>query len=37
MAVVREGAKVIITGRDSKKLDRAAAEIGGDCLAVSLT
>jgi NAD(P)-dependent dehydrogenase (short-subunit alcohol dehydrogenase family) len=35
MAFVREGAKVIITGRDSKKLDRAAAEIGGDCLAVS--
>src|SRR6476646_1854520 len=35
MAFVREGAKVAITGRDSKKLDRAAAEIGPDCLAVS--
>ena len=35
MAFVREGAKVAITGRDSKKLDRAAAEIGADCLAVS--
>jgi len=34
-AFVREGAKVVIAGRDSKKLDRAAAEIGGDCLAVS--
>jgi NAD(P)-dependent dehydrogenase (short-subunit alcohol dehydrogenase family) len=32
---VREGAKVAIAGRDSKKLERAAAEIGGDCLAVS--
>jgi NAD(P)-dependent dehydrogenase (short-subunit alcohol dehydrogenase family) len=35
MAFIREGAKVAITGRDSKKLDRAAAEIGADCLAVS--
>jgi NAD(P)-dependent dehydrogenase (short-subunit alcohol dehydrogenase family) len=35
MAFIREGAKVAITGRDSKKLDRAAAEIGPDCLAVS--
>jgi meso-butanediol dehydrogenase/(S,S)-butanediol dehydrogenase/diacetyl reductase len=34
-AFVREGAKVVIAGRDSKKLDAAAAEIGGDCLAVS--
>lgn len=35
MAFVREGAKVVIAGRDSKKLDAAAAEIGGDCLTVS--
>ena len=35
MAFVREGAKVVIAGRDSKKLERAAAEIGADCLAVS--
>jgi meso-butanediol dehydrogenase/(S,S)-butanediol dehydrogenase/diacetyl reductase len=35
MAFVREGAKIVIAGRDSKKLDRAAAEIGPDCLAVS--
>src|SRR6478735_4141504 len=35
VAFVREGAKVVIAGRDSKKLDRAAAEIGPDCLAVS--
>ncbi len=34
-AFVREGAKVVIAGRDSKKLDRAAVEIGADCLAVS--
>jgi NAD(P)-dependent dehydrogenase (short-subunit alcohol dehydrogenase family) len=34
MAFVREGAKVAITGRDGKKLDRAATEIGADCLAV---
>jgi NAD(P)-dependent dehydrogenase (short-subunit alcohol dehydrogenase family) len=34
-AFVREGAKVVIAGRDTKKLDRAAAEIGPDCLAVS--
>lgn len=35
MAFSREGAKVVIAGRDSKKLDRAAVEIGADCLAVS--
>jgi meso-butanediol dehydrogenase / (S,S)-butanediol dehydrogenase / diacetyl reductase len=35
IAFVREGAKVVIAGRDSSKLDRAAAEIGGECLAVS--
>jgi NAD(P)-dependent dehydrogenase (short-subunit alcohol dehydrogenase family) len=35
MAFVREGAKVVIAGRDSKKLDRAVAEIGGECLAMS--
>lgn len=34
-AFVREGAKVVIAGRDSKKLELAAAEIGGGCLAVS--
>jgi NAD(P)-dependent dehydrogenase (short-subunit alcohol dehydrogenase family) len=34
-AFVGEGAKVVIAGRDGKKLDRAAAEIGADCLAVS--
>lgn len=32
---VREGAQVVIAGRDSKKLALAAAEIGSDCLAVS--
>jgi NAD(P)-dependent dehydrogenase (short-subunit alcohol dehydrogenase family) len=35
IAFAREGAKVVIAGRESKKLDRAAAEIGGECLAVS--
>lgn len=35
MVFAREGAKVVIAGRDSKKLDRAAAEIGADCLAVN--
>jgi NAD(P)-dependent dehydrogenase (short-subunit alcohol dehydrogenase family) len=35
MAIVREGAQVVIAGRDGDKLERAAAEIGGDCLAVS--
>ena len=35
MAFVREGAQVVIAGRDGKKLDRAAIEIGADCLAVS--
>jgi NAD(P)-dependent dehydrogenase (short-subunit alcohol dehydrogenase family) len=34
-AFVREGGKVVIAGRDSKKLEAAAAEIGGECLAVS--
>ena len=34
-AFVREGAKVVIAGRDGRKLDRAAVEIGADCLAVS--
>jgi meso-butanediol dehydrogenase/(S,S)-butanediol dehydrogenase/diacetyl reductase len=35
MAFVREGAKVVIAGRSREKLEAAAAEIGGDCLAVS--
>jgi NAD(P)-dependent dehydrogenase (short-subunit alcohol dehydrogenase family) len=35
LAFVREGAKVVIAGRDSKRLDAAAAEIGADCLAMS--
>jgi NAD(P)-dependent dehydrogenase (short-subunit alcohol dehydrogenase family) len=35
MAFVREGAQVVIAGRDGEKLEHAAAEIGGDCLAVS--
>ncbi|MGZ4900155.1 MAG: SDR family NAD(P)-dependent oxidoreductase [Candidatus Angelobacter sp.] len=35
VAFVREGAKVVIAGRDGKKLKAGAAEIGGDCLAVS--
>jgi meso-butanediol dehydrogenase / (S,S)-butanediol dehydrogenase / diacetyl reductase len=35
MAFVREGARVVITGRDNKKLEAAAVEIGGECLAVS--
>lgn len=35
MAFVREGAQVVIAGRDREKLEHAAAEIGGDCLAVS--
>ena len=35
VAFVREGAKVVIAGRDSKKLAHAAAEIGADCLAVT--
>lgn len=34
-AFVREGAKVVIAGRDSEKLARAATGIGDDCLAVS--
>jgi NAD(P)-dependent dehydrogenase (short-subunit alcohol dehydrogenase family) len=35
VAFVREGAKVVIAGRNSKRLDAAAAEIGEDCLAMS--
>ena len=35
VAFVREGAKVVIAGRDGKKLKAAAAEIGPDCLAMS--
>ncbi|MCU1256487.1 MAG: short-chain dehydrogenase/reductase [Candidatus Angelobacter sp.] len=35
MAFVREGAQVVIAGRDGKKLEAAASEIGGECLAVS--
>jgi NAD(P)-dependent dehydrogenase (short-subunit alcohol dehydrogenase family) len=35
VAFVREGAKVMIAGRDSKKLEAASAEIGGDCASVS--
>jgi NAD(P)-dependent dehydrogenase (short-subunit alcohol dehydrogenase family) len=34
-AFVREGAKVVIAGRDGKRLTTAVAEIGGECLAVS--
>ena len=33
LAFVREGAKVVIAGRDQKKLDNAAREIGPACLA----
>jgi meso-butanediol dehydrogenase/(S,S)-butanediol dehydrogenase/diacetyl reductase len=35
LAFIREGAKVVIVGRGGKKLEAAAAEIGGDCLAVN--
>src|SRR3954453_19112814 len=35
VAFVREGANVVIAGRDSNKLDRAAAAIGSECLALS--
>ena len=35
IAFVREGAKVVIAGRDGKKLEAAAAEIGRNCRAVS--
>ena len=35
MAFVREGARVVIAGRDSKKLALAAEEIGDGCLAVT--
>lgn len=35
VAFVREGAKVVIAGRDGKKLKVAAVEIGADCLAMS--
>lgn len=34
-AFVREGAQVVIAGRDNRKLGLAASEIGGDCLAVA--
>lgn len=34
-AFVREGARVVIAGRDPKKLALAAAEIGSDCVAVT--
>ncbi len=34
-AFVREGAQVVIAGRDSKKLSLAATEIGPDCMAVA--
>jgi meso-butanediol dehydrogenase/(S,S)-butanediol dehydrogenase/diacetyl reductase len=34
MAFVREGAKVVTAGRDGKKLEAAAVEINGECLAV---
>ncbi len=33
MAFAREGAKVVIAGRDPKKLDAAAKEIGSNCVA----
>jgi NAD(P)-dependent dehydrogenase (short-subunit alcohol dehydrogenase family) len=35
MAFVREGAKVVIAGRGREKLEAAATEIGGDCLAMN--
>jgi NAD(P)-dependent dehydrogenase (short-subunit alcohol dehydrogenase family) len=35
-AFVREGANVVIAGRDGKKLEAAATGIGSDCLAVSI-
>jgi NAD(P)-dependent dehydrogenase (short-subunit alcohol dehydrogenase family) len=34
-AFVREGAKVVIVGRDGKKLELAASEIGGGCRAIA--
>src|ERR1700682_752794 len=34
-AFVREGAKVVICGRDRKKLDAAAKQLGTSCVAVS--
>lgn len=34
-AFVREGAQVVIAGRDRKKLERAAGEVGANCLAVA--
>lgn len=34
-AFVREGAQVVICGRDARKLEQAAAEIGRQCLAVA--
>jgi NAD(P)-dependent dehydrogenase (short-subunit alcohol dehydrogenase family) len=35
LAFAREGAKVVISGRDQKKLDATAKEIGENCLTVS--
>ncbi len=35
VAFAREGAKVVIAGRNQEKLDRVAKEIGGACLAVT--
>src|SRR5262249_22320110 len=35
VAFAREGAKVVICGRERKRLDLVAREIGGACLAVS--
>jgi meso-butanediol dehydrogenase / (S,S)-butanediol dehydrogenase / diacetyl reductase len=35
VAFAREGAKVVIAGRDSKKLESTAAEIGGECFGVT--
>src|SRR5262249_28556540 len=34
-AFVREGARVVIAGRDQQKLELAAAEIGAQCVAVA--
>jgi 3alpha(or 20beta)-hydroxysteroid dehydrogenase len=34
-AFVREGANVVIAGRDGKKLERAAEEIGPHCLPIA--
>ena len=35
VALAREGAQVVICGRDREKLDRVASEIGGTCLPVA--